>query len=41
MATPKSKPKPKMDAEDRADLRRGIKQTPAEERRDAAKKAKK
>lgn len=40
MATKKSsKPMPKgLDAEDRADAKRGIKQTPAEERRDTKKK---
>lgn len=37
-AKPKPKPKGKETAEDRADTRRGIKQTPAEERRDAAKR---
>jgi hypothetical protein len=37
----KSKPKPKSEtAEDRADARRGIKQTPAEERADKKKKGK-
>ena len=33
----KPKPKPKMDAEDRADLKKGIKQSPAEERADRKK----
>jgi len=38
---PKGKLRPKMDAEDRVDAKKGIKQSPAEERADRRKKGKK